>query len=71
MKNATSIDNYAFAGCSSLSTIVLERPTPPSFNGEDVFLNVEDCVVEIPYGSKVNYKGSMGYKSGWWYEFQL
>ncbi len=60
MKNATSIDNYAFAGCSSLSTIVLERPTPPSFNGEDVFLNVEDCVVEIPYGSKVNYKEAWG-----------
>ena len=58
-------DNQPFWGCISLTDITIKATTAPTFNGL-VFDNTNDCNINIPCDSLVDYASdSMLYNYGW------
>lgn len=57
--SVTSIGNYAFAGCSSITSITFNESTPPEF-GESVFDGVgETITVRVPANSREAYVNAL------------
>ena len=65
-EGVTSIDDYAFANCSGLTSITVESATPIPIS-EKVFLRVDKtaCTLYVPAGSKTDYETAEG-----WREFE-
>ena len=53
--NTTIINNGAFSGCTSLTGITINNPTPPSL-GINVFENTNDCPIFVPCETVELYK---------------
>ena len=37
LSNASSIDDYAFQSCNKLTTVIINKATPPSFGSQNPF----------------------------------
>ena len=61
--SVTNIERYAFLGCKNLTRIALQSLVPPTTE-EDIFFNVniEACILEVPYGSVNAYKAAECWK---------
>ena len=58
----TSIGDYAFAGCSSLTSITIQAENPPIVD-EHTFENVSRSIlIKVPCGSIAKYKAAEGWK---------
>ena len=60
----TKIDKKAFAGCTSLKTIIIKGETPPELtDANSVFEGVdyETCILYVPEGSIEKYKNAEGW----------
>ncbi|MGY5354257.1 leucine-rich repeat domain-containing protein [Wenyingzhuangia sp. IMCC45467] len=56
----TSILDYCFYGCSSLSEVIVENPTPVVFgSGAGVFTDIDsNAVLTVPQGAKSDYESA-------------
>ena len=52
----TTIEDYAFYQCSSLTSITVNATTPPTLGGENCFDNTNNCQIYVPAGSVNAYK---------------
>ena len=55
--NISSINNYAFSGCTGLISITVESATPPTL-GYGVFDGTNNCPIYVPSGSVDAYKAA-------------
>ncbi|NJB83357.1 leucine-rich repeat protein [Wenyingzhuangia aestuarii] len=57
----TSILDYCFYGCSSLSEVIVENPTPVVFgSGAGVFTDIDsNAILTVPHGAKTDYQGAI------------
>jgi hypothetical protein len=58
----TSIGEYAFYGCRSLTSITVNATTPPTLSS-DVFGDTNDCIIYVPSASVDVYKEAV--TEGW------
>lgn len=58
--NVSIIGNYAFYGCSSLTSITVEATIPPTL-GNNVFDNTNNCPIYVPSESVNAYKTAEGW----------
>jgi len=65
----TSIDQYAFASCTSLNKIVFKPTAPPTVSNSNAFASLsKSCIIYVPsgslsaYTSATNYPASNNYK---------
>ena len=54
--NISSIEDSAFNQCSGLTSITVNRTTPPTLGGTYVFDNTNDCPIYVPAASVNAYK---------------
>lgn len=59
----TSIGNAAFENCSSLTSITINAPTPPTLGSDWVFFNTNNCPIYVPSGSINAYKNASGWSN--------
>lgn len=52
----TSIDNYAFKGCSTLSVFIIDADTPPSLGYDILADTANDLVIYVPSGAGSTYE---------------
>jgi len=60
----TDIGNYAFDGCSKLTSVTALNPTPVAIT-YDVFTNRRNATLSVPKGSKTAYQAAF-----YWKEFK-
>ena len=60
--NISSIGNAAFYNCSGLTSITVDRTTPPII-GTNVFRGTNDCPIYVPSESVDAYKAASGWSS--------
>ena len=58
--NVTSIGDFAFKKCSSLTSITFLSSTPPSMNGEEIFTESPLKNIYVPTGSSAAYESLKG-----------
>ena len=52
----TTIEDYAFYQCSSLTSITVNATTPPTLDGIDCFDSTNNCPIYVPEESADAYK---------------
>ena len=60
--NISTINGYAFDGCSGLRSISVESATPPTL-GSNAFNNTNNCPIYVPPESVNAYKAASGWSS--------
>ena len=61
-RSVTSIGNYAFSGCTSLTSVTVRSTTPPSVGGRS-FSSTNDCPIYVPASSVDTYKAASGWST--------
>jgi len=60
--SVTSIGDYAFLGCNILSSITCNAKTPPAAALAFSSVNVSNCTLHVPIGTKALYQAADGWK---------
>lgn len=61
--SVSSIGQYAFANCRSLSSIVMLPITPPTLANSNAFNNTNNCPIYVPDASVAAYKAANNWSS--------
>lgn len=69
-REVTTIDTFAFSGCTGLAELHFTSSTPPTVTSWNAFSNVpKDCIIYVPAGSLAAYTSAANYPSSSTYTY--